>query len=67
MTVFYYTLEFVNKNTKSDFFETSFADVSCETVNVTKSIFSFAYQYRVPYDNGYGKRMISKLLYVIKI
>lgn len=31
MTVFYYTLEFVNKNTKSNFFETSFADVSCET------------------------------------
>ena len=51
MTVSYYTLEFVNKNTKSNFFETSFADVSCETVNVIKNIFSFAYQYRVPYDN----------------
>lgn len=42
MTIFYYTLEFVNKNTKSNFFE---------TVNVIKNIFSFAYQYRVPYDN----------------
>lgn len=39
MTIFYYTLEFVNKNTKSNFFETSFADVSCETVNVIKNIF----------------------------
>jgi hypothetical protein len=51
MTVSYYTLDFVNKNTKSDFFVTYFKNVSCETVNVIKNIFSFAYQYRVPYDN----------------
>ena len=51
MTVFYYTLEFVNKNTKSNFFETSFKDVSCETINVIKNYFPFDYEYRVPYDN----------------
>ncbi|MHA6600000.1 hypothetical protein, partial [Lactobacillus gasseri] len=52
MTVFYYTLDFVNKNTKSNFFETYFKDVSCETIIAVKNRFSFAYHYRVPYDNG---------------
>ena len=52
MTVFYYTLYFVNKNTKSNFFETYFRDVSCETIIAVKNRFSFAYHYRVPYDNG---------------
>lgn len=52
MTVFYYTLDFVNKNTKSNFFETYFKDVSCETIIVVKNRFSFAYHYGLPYDNG---------------
>ena len=51
-THLYYTLDFVNKNTKSNFFETYFKDVSCETIIAVKNRFSFAYHYRVPYDNG---------------
>ncbi|EFJ69501.1 hypothetical protein HMPREF0514_11571 [Lactobacillus paragasseri JV-V03] len=39
MTVFYYTLDFVNKNTKSNFFETYFKDVSCETIIAVKKDF----------------------------
>lgn len=36
MTVSYYTLDFVNKNTKSNFFITYFENVSCETVTTIK-------------------------------